>query len=304
MFHPVIGICMGKETLPIPGDRVFNHSPNILQLPDGTLLVAWSSGSKEKSKDTAIVFSFKTVETGKWSEPEMLVDTSNRADGNPVVFLFGDEIYCFYSYLWGSGWSTARLSYVKSKLNGTKFSWTSPKKVFPFYRMGDLARSKPIILNDKEFLLPLYKEFSGYYSYVCKFDKEKIIHHSALIKTSPGNLQPAIVPLSDDKFFMLMRPEKGGYFWQSFSDDNGKIWHEAVKREDLQNPGAGFDLLKLASGKIALIFNDNQDERDNLTIALSQDGGKSFPIRRILEEEKTRILVILRWLKTQMAKST
>jgi len=293
---------MEKEILPIPDGGVFNHSPNILQLPDGTFLTVWNSGSKEKGRDTAIVFSSRKPGFSQWSRPKILVDTPNRADGNPVIFLLGDKIYCFYSSLWGTGWSTAQLFYVKSQINGAHFSWTSPKRLFPFYRMGDLARSKPIILNDEEFILPLYKEFSGYYSYVCKFDKEKVVYHSAFIKTYPGNLQPAVTASADDIFFMLMRPEKslrpslrseasrrdvepeGGYFWQSFSSDKGKTWDKATKREDLFNPGSGFDLLRLKSGNVALIFNDNPKNRNNLTIALSEDEGDTFPIRKVLEE--------------------
>ncbi len=279
------GIGMEKETLIVPTGRVFNHSPSMLQLPDDTLLVAWSSGSKEKRRDTAIVLSFKKPDSRQWSQPQILVDTPNRADGNPVIFLLDDEIYCFYSSLLAEGWSTAQLFYTKSKINGVDFSWTSPKRVFSFYRMGDLARGKPVILNSREFLLPLYKEFSGYYSYVCKFIDGKTIYTSALIRTNPGNLQPAIIPLSDNNLFMLMRPENSGYFWQSFSKNNGKTWDKAVKREDLFNPASGFDLMRLKSGEIALIFNDSSEGRNNLTIALSEDEGKGFPLRKVLEEE-------------------
>ena len=161
--------------------------------------------------------------------------------------------------------------------------WTSPERIFPFYRMGDLGRGKPVILDDKEFILPLYKEFMGYYSYICKFKDGKVIYSSPLIKSTAGNLQPAIIPVAEEELFMLMRPEKGGYFWQSFSQDNGKSWNEVVKREDLHNPGSGFDVLRLASGKIILAFNDNPETRTNLTLTLSEDEGRSFPIRKILE---------------------
>ena len=281
-----VGICIEKETIPLLSDRVFNHAASLLELPDGTLLTAWSSGSKEKSRDTAIIYSFKKPDIKEWSTPQILVDTPNRADGNPVVFLLDNEIYCFYSSLWGTGWSTARLFYTNSKLNGANFSWTSPKRIFPFYRMGDLARGKPVVLNDKEFVLPLYKEFSGYYSYACKFRGGKIVYQSPLIRSNPGNLQPAVIPILDGNLFMLMRPEKGGCFWQSFSNDKGQTWSDAIKREDLSNPGSGFDLLKLASGNIILVFNDDSKTRTKLTVALSEDEGKSFPIRKVLEEEK------------------
>lgn len=293
IFQSEIGICMQKETLSLPADRVFNHAVSLLELSDGTLLAAWSSGSKEKNRDTAIVLSFKKLLGNGWSEPQILIDTPNRADGNPIIFLLNNEIYCFYSYLWGTGWSTARLFYTKSKLNvltgdvmDINFSWTSPKRVFPFYKMGDLGRGKPVILDNKGFLLPLYKEFSGYYSYVCEFIDGKIIYNSALIKSSPGNLQPAIVQVMGGELLMLMRPERGGYFWQSFSKDKGKTWSKPEQRKDLFNPGSGFDLLRLASGNIILVFNDDSKSRTNLTIALSEDNGKSFPIRKILEEEE------------------
>lgn len=288
-----LGECLERETLPIPTGRVFNHAPSLLKLEDGTLLAAWSSGSKEKHRDTAIVLSFKTPSSRQWSRPQILIDTPNKADGNPVVFSLGDEIYCFYSSLWGTGWSTAQLFYTKSALNRhaeqeeeLNFSWEQPKRVFPFYRMGDLARAKPIVLDDKTFLLSLYKEFSGYYSYVCKFEQGKVVRQSPLIRSKPGNLQPAIVSSSDGKFFMLMRPEDKGYFWQSISKDKGETWNKPEQRKDLLNPASGFDLLKLASGNVILVFNGDSKTRTNLTIALSKDEGKSFPVRRVLEEEK------------------
>ena len=281
-----LGRCMEKETLSLPADRVFNHAPSLLELPDGTLLVAWYSGSKEKSRDNAILLSFKKPDSKEWSNPQILVDTPNRADGNPVLFFLDSKIYCFYSSLWGTGWSTAQLFCTKTKLDGNNFSWTSPQRIFPFYRMGDLGRGKPVILDNKEFILPLYKEFSGYYSYVCKFREGKMVYQSPLLRSKPGNLQPAIILISDGDLLMLMRPEKGGCFWQSFSKDNGKTWDEVVKREDLPNPGSGFDILRLISGKIILVFNDNPKTRNNLTIALSEDEGRSFPIRKILEKEE------------------
>ncbi len=84
-------------------------------------------------------------------------------------------------------------------------------------------------------------------------ERGKWFINSPLIRSMPGNLQPAIIPTSDGNLLMLMRPEKGGYFWQSFSQDKGKTWNKAVKREDLFNPGSGFDLLRLNSEK------DNSD---------------------------------------------
>ena len=46
------------------------------------------------------------------------------------------------------------------------------------------------------------------------------------------------------------------------------------------NPNAAVDLIKLRSGKILLIYNDCFVGRNPLTLALSSDGEKTFPIKR------------------------
>ena len=64
----------------------------------------------------------------------------------------------------------------------------------------------------------------------------------------------------------------------------GRTWSEP-KRTPLYNPGSRLDLTRLASGRIALAFNDSPASRSPLTIALSEDEGETFPIRCDVETD-------------------
>ena len=284
-------LSMEKERIPTPAGRPFNHAPTIVELPDGRLIVAWYSGTKEKSRDTAILFTLRKGEK-KWSPPEILVDTPQRAEGNPVLSILGKEIYCFYSVLWGKGWSTAHLFYVKSQVESEKniFFWTPPLRISPFYRTGEMGRGKPISLQGNSFLLPIYQELFGYSSYVCLIRGGKVIWRSHYLKSKPGNLQPVLIPLQDF-LLMFMRSAEGGYLWESISRDKGRTWSRPVKRKDLPHPNTGFDAIRLTSGRIILVFHNNPKEAHSLVIGVSKDEGKSFSLRKTIEEnEKDKFL--------------
>jgi predicted neuraminidase len=68
------------------------------------------------------------------------------------------------------------------------------------------------------------------------------------------------------------------------SNDNGLTWSIA-KDDILPNPGAGFDAVTLPSGEWLMVFNDTEEERYNLTAALSDDDGKTWKWKRSIEND-------------------
>lgn len=80
------------------------HASNIVQLPDGDMLCVWYSGKAEGAKDVAEWASRFDRKTGKWTEPYMLVDTPNKPEGNPVLFVAPDKkVYLYYATMEGMG---------------------------------------------------------------------------------------------------------------------------------------------------------------------------------------------------------
>lgn len=68
------------------------------------------------------------------------------------------------------------------------------------------------------------------------------------------------------------------------SRDNGLTW--TIPKDDiLPNPGAGFDVVTLANGEWLIAFNDQEDGRFDLTIAVSDDEGKSWKWKKQLEHD-------------------
>ena len=73
-------------------------------------------------------------------------------------------------------------------------------------------------------------------------------------------------------------PEEFGYIVRSESQDNGQTWTRGTDTH-FYNPNSAVDLLKLKSGNLLMAYNHHMSERDPLALALSVDGGKSFPYR-------------------------
>jgi hypothetical protein len=69
----------------------------------------------------------------------------------------------------------------------------------------------------------------------------------------------------------------------SESHDGGWTWSEGVNSK-FQNPNAAVDFIKLRSGNLLLVFNDSMNDRTPLTVALSADGGQTWPWQRNVAE--------------------
>lgn len=68
------------------------------------------------------------------------------------------------------------------------------------------------------------------------------------------------------------------------SHDNGFTW--SIPKDDLlPNPGAGFDAVTLPNGDWLMVFNDQEEGRYNLTVALSDDEGKSWKWKKSIEND-------------------
>ena len=70
----------------------------------------------------------------------------------------------------------------------------------------------------------------------------------------------------------------------SRSTDRGETWSQ-VQDTQLPNPGAGAEVLVLASGKWVLIYNDLERGRYSLAVSLSDDEGETWRWTRHLERD-------------------
>ena len=72
------------------------------------------------------------------------------------------------------------------------------------------------------------------------------------------------------------------------SVDNGMTW--TIPKDDvLPNPGAGLDVVTLVSGEWLMVFNDQEKGRWDLTVAISEDEGRSWRWRKSLEHDTSQV---------------
>ena len=272
---------------------VYKHPAAITELANGDLYISYYGGAGEYDEGTAVYGMRLTSGPNTWSTPEVIADTPMRGDGNPVVWQAPDGIvWLFYNTQYGSTWSKAR---VKGKIStdGAK-TWSDSFMVA--FEQGSMVRGKPIVLNDGDYLLPMYYESGAdreemdaeTASYFLRYSpKDNTWTPTNQIRSKIGNLQPQVVQLTDKHLICYMRrgggygPPYKGYIQKSESHDGGYTWSPAEDTEFI-NPNAAVDVIRTPEGHLILAYNDNPWERTPLVIAVSKDDGKTFPHRRAI----------------------
>jgi lysophospholipase L1-like esterase len=96
-----------------------------------------------------------------------------------------------------------------------------------------------------------------------------------------GTMEGTVVELNDGRVYMLLRTTRG-WFWEASSSDGGLTW-EGLARSKLRSSTCCGQLARLASGRIALLWNRPTDEnprdihsREELKIAFSDDDAQTW----------------------------
>jgi len=270
----------------------YKHPATFDQLDNGDLYLVYYGGTGEYGEDTAVYGSRLVKGTDKWTNPVAIADTPELSEGNGVVWQAPDGVvWLFYLTRYGDTWSTSRIKYKVS--NDGAQTWSDPAILA--FKQGMMVRSRPIVLHDGDYLLPIYHE-TGH-------DREKVgddtsslflrrDHESGEwtqtnhVYSRIGNLQPAPVQITDDYLVAYCRrgggygPMKDGFIVRTESRDGGYTWSPG-KDTEFANPNSAVDMIRLENGHLVMVYNDNNEgERMPLTVAVSTDGEKSWPHRR------------------------
>ena len=98
-----------------------------------------------------------------------------------------------------------------------------------------------------------------------------------------GAMEPTVAEMSDGRLLMLIRTH-WGRFWEALSDDGGLSWR-TVRPSQIESTSAPGFLMKLRSGRLALVANDKAG-RANLLLTFSEDDGKTWTKPVVLARQK------------------
>lgn len=154
-----------------------------------------------------------------------------------------------------------------------------------YKRLGWMTRAHPFVLNNQRLIVPLYSDGFSFSLMAITDDWGKTWKTSTPL-VGQGNIQPSIVQKRDGSLLTFMRdngpaPKR---LHMSTSRDRGETW-SPVTDSDLPNPGSGAEISSLKNGHFVLIYNDTEQGRHSLAVAISDDEGVTWKWKRHLELE-------------------
>jgi predicted neuraminidase len=255
-------------------------------LPDGRLLAAWYGGSHECAEDSSVYSSLFDQRTRNWEPARVVTDGPRtqgdvgrlvRTVGNPVLFTDrAGKTWLFYVSISTGGWSGSSLNLKYTTDAGA--SWTPARRLIlsPFLNLSTLVRTAPFNFADGTVGLPAYHEFIAKRPELIRLSADGEVLGMTRMAFAPGLLQPSIVPVGPTRAIALMRTFARG-ITEVDTDDGGAHWTEPRKMA-LPAPNSSVMALRLADGRLLLVFNNHPKDRTNMSLAVSKDDGRTWSV--------------------------
>jgi predicted neuraminidase len=300
----------------IPPMGYENHAASMLELPNGDLLCAWFAGSAEGISDVKIAISRLPFQHNQWTAPMFVSQDATRSEQNPNLFLAPDgKIWLFYTAQETRGCTKEEWE-ARVKLGLVEGSYTMQWTAVIRRRVSDdhgytwgpvedyfkepssFCRQPMVVMSNGEWLYPMYYSlFAPGHG-----DDFTVMQISANqgktwteypVPNSRGRVHASVVEISAGTMAAFFRSRAADRIYVSRSTNYGRTWTEP-ERTVLPNNNASIQAVRLVSGNIAIIFNNHhaQDdatktvwprERYPLTVALSEDGGNTWPYMRNID---------------------
>ncbi len=310
--HPLSN---GGSVAFLPSPRVQNHAAFLLRRPNGSLLCAWFAGGLEGKADICIHLSELDAATGQWSAAQQITDDPDRSEQNPVLFDAPDGRQLLIHTAQPGG-DQDRCVVRMREIGSAPVDLPLP--------LGTFVRARPVVRADGAWLLPLFHcvhspgaRWTGrndYASVAITTDAGQT-WRQVEVPGSTGCVHMTLVPLSDAHIVAFFRRRQSDFVHRTESLDGGETWSVPAPN-DLPNNNSSIAAMQLGDRRIAVVCNpvnaamdpsrrtslydelgdDARPEaeggctpiwgvpRGPLILALSDDEGRSFPLRQIIAD--------------------
>lgn len=249
----------------LPAATVQCHAANLAYLPDGTLTCVWFGGTMEGMGDISIYMSRLAPGASHWSAAEKLSDDPQRSEQNPLLFVAPDgKVWLLYT---SQPAGNQDQSIVKRRIS------TDGGKTFgPVATLCDTPGTfirQPIVINRHgEWLLPLFRcigipgeKWSGDKDFASVLISRDAGQTWSMLDVpdSIGAVHMNIIDLGNDQMVAFYRHRFAEHILRSRSSDAGRNW-SAPEPTNLPNNNSSIQAIKLADGRIAVIYNHSNAE--------------------------------------------
>ena len=291
------------EALLPNGNYPSAHAPALLELANGDLLCCWFAGTYEGSADVHIICSKLRKDSDKWTEPRDISHDPKKSEQNPSLFLSPDgEVWAMYTAQDDrqAGKDNMQFTSVVRRQRSTDGgeTWSDFDNMFP--RLGTFCRQPIQILSNGRWIFSNWictdsvNGLSGDPTVFQISDDAGKTWREVAMPESNGHVHANVAELEPGHLVAFMRNREAYRIHRSESFDYGDTWSKPEPTE-LPNNNSSISACKLKSGRIAIAYNPtctNNPQKGKaawpglrcpVAVALSEDGGLTFPIIRWME---------------------
>lgn len=314
----------GRFEAYLPSPMVQNHAAFIELLDDGVLACLWFGGTLEGKSDISIYGATLLSGAGRWSPSVQLSDDPERSEQNPVLTRTGQGDWLLVHTAQPAGnQDECLLRARKVSLDGDTLTGATPRIVdLPlgtfvrgrFVRRTDGAWMMPVFR-----CIPRPgQRWNGSHDTagVAISHDDGASWTMTDVPGSIGSVHMTIVPLDGEHMVAFYRRRQSDFVHRSESRDGGVTW-SAPEPTDVPNNNSSINVIRLADGRLAMVCNpasaatsddrrvslydeiEAGDDRPDatggcapiwgvprapLSLCISTDGGRSWPLRKIIDD--------------------
>lgn len=304
-FQPVLAVAGGDAQARFESRfasaKLFTqvHAASAVELKDGRVRAFWFSGSREGAADVTINSALFDPARGEWGMEQAIASRVSTQQGlhryiskvgNPVPARDADgRLWLFYVTVSLGGWAGSSITAMTSDDEGA--TWSAPRRLVssPFMNISTLVKGAPFLYADGTLGLPVYHEFVSKFAEILRLDRSgNVIDKQRLAAGGQGTLQPVVLVRNAQQALVLTRysgDETPRRSRMIATDDGGLHWSAAVP-SPLFNSDSALAAVALPDGRLLAVSNNQELGRDNLSLMLSADGGASWRVAHVIEEQR------------------
>lgn len=283
------------------GNRAFQGIPSLACGSEGRLYAVWYGGKTPGEDHNNYVILAVSQDGGRtWSDEILVIDP----DGEGPVRAFDPEIWLAPDGQLWLFWAQGIKHVHPAMRNGVwamtarepeahdPAAWSEPRRL-----CDGVMMCKPLVLTTGEWALPVslwHRRDARSAAMMVSTDAGATWSERGACDVPPearNHDEHMIVEREDGSLWMLVRTLYG--IGESFSTDGGRTW-SALSPTEIPHPVTRFFIRRLASGRLLLVRHDPHDAvvvegrskgtRSHLTAFLSEDDGRTWPYRLLLDE--------------------
>jgi predicted neuraminidase len=286
------GVAASSQT-----QQLYHAYPVIARTTDGSLFMSWAAVDGEKHKGRIVgAFSYDGGQT--WGEARTLIDTPGKSDVDPCILIDEERILVYSTTVEIPN----RIDHSETWMTMTEDqgkSWSAPIKINIDYKYVVGKRHIGVRLQDGTLVMPFSWDIWAEAGMPARTEGEMDLKSGVLLSKDRGSSwephgelhifepkvrpsstwgldEPALVELWNGELFMLFRTGTS-WLYESRSPDGGRTW-SGPRRTSLLGHNTPMALWRLDQNprEIILVWNNSGLYRHPLSVALSDDGGRTW----------------------------